>query len=198
MDSVAYVVLAAGGSTRMGFAKATAPLAGRSPLQRLVDVLEDRPVTIVTSEASSAAVRSVAGSARVLVNPDPALGMTSSLRIAHAAIEAGAALGVLLADKPLLSRATLERCERMLETSRGDVLYAVYAGTAGHPVYFGPRARARLGALAAGDTLRALRDDPALVRIACPCDDEGVVVDLDTPEAWNDAERRLAKRHSHA
>ena len=26
----------------------------------------------------------------------------------------------------------------------------------------------------------------------------GVVVDLDTPEAWNDAERRLAKRHSHA
>jgi CTP:molybdopterin cytidylyltransferase MocA len=198
MDSIVYVILAAGGSTRMGFAKATAPLAGRSPLLRLADVLAGRAVTIVTSESASAGVRAVAGSASVLVNPDPDLGMTSSLRVADAAIDAGATLGVILADKPFLQRETLETCERALESAHCDVLYPVFAGTGGHPVYFRPPARARLAALAAGDTLRALRDDPMLVRAACECDDEGVALDLDTPEAWDAAERRLAKRHSHA
>jgi CTP:molybdopterin cytidylyltransferase MocA len=192
---IVYVVLAAGGARRMGFAKATTPLAGVAPVARLAATLEGRDLAVVTSTAQrDACAREVPG-ARIFVNPSPERGMTSSLSVAHAALDPEATLGVLLADKPLVSRRTLERCEHALGSC--DVLYATVLGEPGHPVYFAPAARARLRDVPDGDTLRVLRDHPDLRRADVACDeDPGVVIDLDTPQAWDAAERQLLEQHA--
>lgn len=197
MREIVYVVLAAGASQRMGFAKAVTPLGGKSPLERLGAVLEGRAVTIVAAEPLAPACSLAMPWASVLVNTRPFEGMSSSLLVAHRAIARGATLAVMLADKPFVQRQTLELCERALEVCAAcDVLYPTAAGERGHPVYFGPAARARLAAIPSGDTLRAVRDDQRLSALAVECQDAGVLIDLDTPEAWQAAERRLQDESS--
>jgi molybdenum cofactor cytidylyltransferase len=192
LRSVAYAVLAAGGSHRMGFPKAVTPLAGASPLARLARVLEGRRTIVVTAGALADACAQAIGWAQITINPHPEAGMTSTLLVAHRIADPAAVLAVLLADKPFVRRETLERCERALAENPGcDVLFPVNRGRPGHPVYFGPKARARLSSLAPGDTLRALRDDPQLQRVEIESSDDGTVIDLDTRAAWEAAERRL-------
>jgi CTP:molybdopterin cytidylyltransferase MocA len=193
-----YVVLAAGGSRRMGFPKVTAPLAGRSPIERLGGMLAGRSLAIVTTELQQAACSRALPWALVLHNRAPHLGMTSSLLVAHHALDPEATLGVMLADKPFVRKETLELCERALEEGAGDVLVATAGGKLGHPVYFGPKARARLSAAPAGDTLRAVRDDPGLRQTTVECADPGILIDLDTPAAWRTAERKLQSERTRA
>lgn len=192
MHSVEYAVLAAGASRRMGFPKPVTPLAGASPLARLARVLEGRRAIVVTVAALREACAQAIPWAEIAINPHPEDGMTSSLLVAHRIADPAAVLGVLLADKPFVRRETLERCERALaETPECDVIVPVYRTQRGHPVYFGPNARARLASLATGDTLRELRDDPRLQRVEVESSDDGTVIDLDTRAAWEAAERRL-------
>ena len=192
MRSVVYAVLAAGASQRMGFPKPVTPLAGASPLARLARVLDGRRTIVVTAEALAEACAQAIGRAEIAINPHPAAGMTSTLLVAHRIADPAAVLGVLLADKPFVRRETLERCERALaENPECDVLFPVNRARPGHPVYLGPKARARLGSLAPGDTLRELRDDPQLQRVEVESSDAGTVIDLDTRAAWEAAERRL-------
>jgi CTP:molybdopterin cytidylyltransferase MocA len=207
MRKIVYVVLAAGGARRMGFAKVTTPLAGSSPIARLGAILEGRAVAVVTAASQQEACAQALPGVPILVNPAPERGMTSSLLVAHDAVDPGATLGVLLADKPFVTKATLDRCEATLarcEYAVGaapacDVLFATFEGEPGHPVYFTPAARTTLHKTPEGDTLRAVRDNPALRRVAVACDDDsGVVIDLDTPDAWNEAERRLIGSHAAA
>jgi CTP:molybdopterin cytidylyltransferase MocA len=189
LRSVEYVILAAGASERMGFPKAITALAGASPIERMSRILEGRSVTVVTTQALEAACSRAIPGARVLVNANPQDGMNSSLLTAHRSIDPGATIGVLLADKPFVREETLARCERGLEEApQCDVVFPVRGGEPGHPVYFAPRARARLSGLPAGDTLRAVRDDPQLVRLRVECFDAGISMDLDTPDAWRAAE----------
>jgi CTP:molybdopterin cytidylyltransferase MocA len=176
----------------MGFAKVTTPLAGVSPIERAAKILQGRPVTIVTAASQAAACARAMPWANVLVNPAPERGMTSSLLVADRDLDPAATLGVMLADKPFVTRATLELCERALGGAPYDVAYPLLEDEPGHPVYFTRKARALLSAIPAGDTLRALRDHPALLRLEVPCDDPGILIDLDTPEAWDAAERELS------
>ena len=151
--SFVYVVLAAGSARRMGFDKAATPLAGSSPLERLGEILGGRSVAIVTAPSREATYAAAVPWATMLVNPDPGLGMSSSLLVAHRAIDADATLGVLLADKPFVRRETLEQCEREYAVQACDVLVPELLGERGHPVYFSPKARARLETLPPGDAL---------------------------------------------
>jgi molybdenum cofactor cytidylyltransferase len=187
-----YIVLAAGDAKRMGHDKAIEPLAGRSPLARVALLLGNRETIVVTSQRLAEACAAAAPNATIAVNPDPSRGMTSSLKAAGEFIEPGAAIGILLADKPLLTEATLVACERALATSESDVLYPIDAnGDGGHPVYFTARARELIAALPDGDTLRQLRDDPRLTSSALRIDDPGAYLDLDTPGHWQQAETIL-------
>lgn len=176
----------------MGFSKATTRLAGVSPIERIGLTLKGRRVTIVTVQDQRTACARAVPWADIFVNPLPTDGMTSSLLIAHRGIDAACTLGVMLADKPFVSTETLERCERALTSKPScDVLYTQMGGECGHPVYFAPNARARLNSLAMGDTLHNLRDDSRLAKRVLECDDAGILIDLDTPDAWRAAEERL-------
>lgn len=180
-----YVVLAAGESRRMGFAKVFTPLAGAgTPLERIAALLEGRGAVVVVPPEHSAGARRMAPYMRIVVNAEPERGMAHSLRLALATIAPGEDFGVLLGDKPFLRRSTLERMEASL--AGFDVAYPVSrAGVPGHPVLFAASARAIVEHLPDGDTLARARDDRSLRSNGITVDDEGAFADLDEPGDWH-------------
>ena len=100
------VLLAAGASTRMGRPKALLDFDGETALERLLDAFAGlaRPV-VVTGKSSLPT-----GRARVVPNPEPERGQTSSLKAGLRSVPPDAA-GFLFhpVDFPLLSRSDVDR-----------------------------------------------------------------------------------------
>lgn len=112
--NVVAVVLAAGASTRFGSPKLLAPLAGRPVLQHTLDAvaaagLDD--VVVVLGDAARDVEPAIAWrEERRVVNPRPADGLASSLRLAldAAAEDSGVeAVLVVLGDQPAVRPAAL-------------------------------------------------------------------------------------------
>lgn len=182
-----YVVLAAGSSTRMGFDKVFAPLgSGGAPLERVATLLRERCAILVVPRERVEEARRMAPGMRVVVNGEPQRGMAHSLRLALEALDDGEDFGVLLGDKPFLTRATLDALERALRDH--DVVYPVSeGGIPGHPVLFAATVREKALQLPDGDTIFTLRDEPALRSARVLIDDAGAFSDLDTPAHWEAA-----------
>ncbi len=191
---IAALVLAAGGSRRMGRPKMLLPLPGGTVLatvvSRLLAAPVDRIVVIVGHEA--AAVRAGAGlpdDARVMVldNPDWNEGLSSSLRRGLLACPEADALVVALGDQPGVDA---EVVRRLVEAWRQGARLAVpvqgrsgdgSASRAGHPVLFDRSLRGELlaltGDVGAREVLHRHWDEAA--RIDAPG-----LPDLDTEEDY--------------
>jgi CTP:molybdopterin cytidylyltransferase MocA len=112
-------------------------------------------------------------------NTEPERGMSHSLKLADAHLPRHAWLMLLLGDKPLVSAGLIDALFAAVQGA--DVVYPIHprSGVPGHPVLFGPRARAKIASLGDGDTIHRLRDDPSLIRRAVPTSDEGAFFDVD-------------------
>jgi CTP:molybdopterin cytidylyltransferase MocA len=174
----------------MGSDKLSLPIDGVSPLERIARLLVERTVVLVTSEALYERHASLMPSSTVVVNERPQDGMTSSLRAAAPLVAESDRTGVLLGDKPLLLRSTLERLENQAASLESDVAYP-QSGSAqpGHPVYLSHRAILTATRLPDGDTLRMLRSDPSLSTSTIECADPGAYFDIDIEEDRLVAER---------
>jgi CTP:molybdopterin cytidylyltransferase MocA len=176
----------------MGAQKALLEIDGVRLVDRALAAAAAFPTVLVASPEVASVVAPRAN-LHIVVNTAPDAGMQRSLALANDAVgERAAALAVLLVDTPLVDAALVGR----VVAARGDadVAYPARDGRAGHPVVFGPRARALLAALPAGDTLRLLRDDPRLSRALLPVDDDAPFIDVDTPGALAALARALRAR----
>ncbi len=178
---LAIVVLAAGGSARMGSAKQLLPLGGRSLLRRAAETAVAtgcRPAVVVLGRDAADMRPELAGLDVVAVdNPDWRLGMGSSIRAAMAAVPADAAgVVVTLCDQPHVDAAALATLIDAFGRT-GRTVAARYAGTVGVPAVF-PRDRfPELLALdPAAGAKRLLGGDDVV-----PVDLPAAAVDVDTP-----------------
>ncbi|MGH7728734.1 MAG: nucleotidyltransferase family protein [Vulcanimicrobiaceae bacterium] len=182
-------MLAAGRSSRMGSAKPLLDFNGTTLLERALRAAApcERLAVVLPPELIEEVLAAPWGrehSATLLPNLAPERGMTHSLRLANDALGSPeTALAVLLVDTPLVDAALVAQLADAREAHAADVAFPVRDGQPGHPVVFGPRARARLATLPDGDTLQTLRDDPRLVRLPVPFAGDAPFLDLDTPEA---------------
>ena len=182
-------MLAAGVARRFGSAKLLATFDGRTLLARALDACGDAPSIVVASHEVALHV-AASTKRRVIINTEPERGMTHSLRLALGCLSADAAVAVLLADLPYVTSALVDRVVACYGPQI-DIVAPEHDGRPAHPVVLGPRACSLLGGLADGDTLRALRNDPRLIRVAMPIDDVGAIMDVDSPAdlaraaAWN-------------
>jgi CTP:molybdopterin cytidylyltransferase MocA len=182
--SVAGVLLAAGEGSRFGGPKAVAELDGERLVDRAVRVLRlggCDPVVVVLG----AAVVEVPGADQVVVNPEWASGMGSSLRAGLAALpDTVDAAAVTLVDQPGLLPAAVRRVLAAGGDDPAAVLaVATYDGQRAHPVLLGRQHWAGVAELAVGDVgarpyLAARAGD--VVEVGC--DDAGDATDADTPE----------------
>jgi molybdenum cofactor cytidylyltransferase len=150
------LVLAAGGSTRMGRPKQLAELSGRPLLAHVLAALEDAPVDRVVVALGGAAgevlERVELGRAEPLVVEGWAAGMGHVLASALAsATDDWGAVVVLLGDQPLVSGRAVARVVEAWRSGAGPVVTATYGGRPGHPRLFDRRLRPDLLRLT-GDT----------------------------------------------
>lgn len=130
---IGLVVLAAGAGTRMGgVAKALLQRGERTFLQCIVQTARADEVIVVVGPPFGDAVAAHARSlgARIVVNPDPSRGMSSSINLGFGALGADVdAAWLWPVDHPDVRRDTLER----LLAAGHDVARPICDGRGGHP-----------------------------------------------------------------
>jgi molybdenum cofactor cytidylyltransferase len=156
VDAVLALVLAAGGSTRMGRPKQLAELDGRPLLAHVLTAVDDAPVdrvVVALGGAAGAVLERVdLGRAEPLVVEGWAAGMGHVLASALARAGDGwRAVVVLLGDQPLVTGAVVARVVEAWRSGAGPVVTATYQGRPGNPRLFDRRLLPDLLALA-GDT----------------------------------------------
>lgn len=144
MGPVLGLVLAAGGSTRMGRPKQLAELDGRPLLAHVLEAVESSPVDRVVVALGGAADevldRVELGRAEPLVVEGWAAGMGHVL--ASALAQAGGdweAVVVLLGDQPLVPGRAVARVVEAWRAGAGPMVTATYDGRPGHPKLFDRR-----------------------------------------------------------
>lgn len=190
MTRIAAIVLAAGASRRMGGDdKLTRVADGQPLLRKIADAAlasrasETRVVLGAHRETRTAVL---GGAVRIVVNENWETGMASSIRagIESLAPDTDGAL-IVLGDMPEVDATLLDALIGGFDPSSGAEIVRPRArsGPVGNPVLFGKRFFPALAELS-GDTgaKSVILSNPAAVRDV-PADD-GVLVDLDTPEAW--------------
>lgn len=186
----AGLVLAAGSSSRMGRPKQLLPVAGRPllelVLQRVNDSTLDDVVVVLGAEAARIRSEVDLGRARAVVNPEPAQGLSSSLRAGlHALGPEVGRVAVLLGDQPGVSAQLIDR---LLERQAASGLPAAalsFEGLLHPPVVMERSLWPGLESLE-GDVgcRRLIRAQPELVA-ALPAADPGRhPIDIDTPEDY--------------
>src|SRR5919107_3950373 len=156
MGPVLGLVLAAGGSTRMGRPKQLAELHGRPLLAHVLAALGEAPVDrgVVAPGGPAGEIldRVELGRAEPLVVEGWRAGMGRVLAATLAqAGEDWAAVVVLLGDQPLVSGRAVARVVEAWRSGAGPVVTATYGGRPGHPRLFDRRLRPDLLRLT-GDT----------------------------------------------
>ena len=142
--SVGAIVLAAGGSRRMGQPKQLLPFRERTLLRHAAETVVAsvcRPIVVVIG-ANSNVVKRELQSLPVLIahNPEWLSGIGSSLRVAIATLRAfddleGAV--ITLADQPLVTSSALNRIVKAHYASGKQIVASEYADTHGVPVFIG-------------------------------------------------------------
>ena len=132
--SVAAVVLAAGGSSRLGEPKQLVQLGEENLLERAVRVAREAgcwPVVVVLG-ASAESIRSqcLLGDARVLVNEKWEEGMASSIRLGVGDLSGVDGCVVMTCDQPAVTAGHLSRL------IGNEVRASRYAGRNGIPAFF--------------------------------------------------------------
>jgi molybdenum cofactor cytidylyltransferase len=184
-SQVAAVVLAAGSSRRMGQPKLLLRWRGSTLLRRAARAALGacaRVVVVVGPDAERMREELRGLAVEVVVNPDHAEGIASSLRRGLRSVQDAAAVLVTLADQPAVTSGHLRRLVEAYRTSGARVVAASYAGTAGVPAVFGRELFVEL---------LSLEGDAGAKRVVERHRDEAVLVpvpeaawDVDTPEDW--------------
>ncbi|KIL99397.1 CTP:molybdopterin cytidylyltransferase [Paramagnetospirillum magnetotacticum MS-1] len=180
--SIAGLILAAGRASRMGGDKRLMRVEGRSMLDLAVEAgLRGglSPVLVVTGPEPQP---DLGPGVVQVVNADPSRGMASSLAEGVAALpEDAEGVMVLLADMP---RVTSAHVAALIAAFRPDsICVPVFQGRRGNPVLLSRRFFPSMRDLTGDKGARGLIAENALAVIEVAVADDGILIDVDTPEA---------------
>ncbi|MDB6068378.1 MAG: 4-diphosphocytidyl-2C-methyl-D-erythritol synthase [Pedosphaera sp.] len=183
------MILAAGGSTRLGRPKQLLPFRGRSLLRHAAETaLESvcRPVVVVLGAKAERLEAELNGLAvKVVNNPEWVSGMGSSI---WAGLEAMGLAGdgevdtngvvIMLCDQPLISARRLDELVAAQSVCAKGIVAAEYGGTTGVPALFSRKYNGELAGLGAAEGAKRIILEHAddVERVYCP---EGAI-DIDT------------------
>ncbi|MEZ7981269.1 MAG: nucleotidyltransferase family protein [Myxococcota bacterium] len=190
------LILAAGASRRMGPErnKLILRIGDRPLLRRVVDVFRDAevaPLFVVLGHQADAVEPTLGGGIDVIRHEDWAQGMGSSIARGVSSIEAAHhpdAFLLCVGDLPGL-RASAVRSVRDVFVREGNadsIVVPTFEGSEGHPVLFGRSHAKTLAALQGDLGARKILEANASSVIRVPVADDGILRDVDTPEALGD------------
>lgn len=186
------VVPAAGTSSRMGTPKALLDAGGRSFVSAVVGALVgggcDPVVVVVGPGQEEVARRAKASGALVLENPDPGEGPITSVRLALAVAGEGAgAIALLPVDHPRVRPETVALLVEAWGSQDAPLAIPVHEGKHGHPALLGRALFPRLLDPSLEGGARTVVHEHLPGALLVEVDDAGVLLDIDTPEAYRAA-----------
>jgi molybdenum cofactor cytidylyltransferase len=201
-DGVGAVLLAAGSGSRLGSRpKSLLRLDGQPLLLRHIAALTGaglREIVVVTGHHAEPIERLLAGQpVRVVRNPQPETGQTSSQRLGLAALpDSAAAVLVALADQPLIGAPEIADLLKAWRARPAGIeaVFPQVGGERGNPVVFSAAVRAQV--LAAGPETGARdwqRAHPQAV-LAWQTPNRHYRIDIDTAEDLAAFEARTGRR----
>jgi molybdenum cofactor cytidylyltransferase len=185
MNNIALVLLAAGGSTRMGSPKQLLDYQGKPLIRHAVETAIASgcdPIMVVLGSKADEIRKALDGLDVVVVeNTDWEQGVGTSIRAGISGAEIMGCEGAILAlaDQPLVTAEILRRLiEEYEETGRG-IIASEYAGTVGVPAFFSREYFPKLTGLLPTEGCKAviLANLEQSIRISCP----EAETDIDTP-----------------
>ena len=199
MPGVSAILTAAGESRRMGRPKPLLPWCGTTLVEHQISALYDggvsEVVVVVGHEADAVAARVRHTGAQSVVNPDYLQGKTTSIRAGLSAISEDADAILLLAvDQPRTS-SIVSAVVRAHVSGDHLITSPRYEGHGGHPLIFAAALRRELASITEEnqgirEVFQAHRDSVQEYAL----DDPMIRLDLNTPEAYEDAVRRYGNR----
>jgi len=192
MPDLGIIILAAGGSTRMGRAKQLLKVEGKTLIRKVVEMAlatEASTVLVVTGNQAKAVGKEFADlPIQQVFNPDWQNGMAGSLRIGiqHVAqlAKPPKAIMVLLCDQVLIQLADLKNMYTLFENETQLAVAAGYNTIEGVPAIFDFETLRsfgeEVGDFGARYLIKRLKKEGQLAVFALPA----AAMDLDTPEDY--------------
>jgi molybdenum cofactor cytidylyltransferase len=187
---IAAVVLAAGRSSRMAPAnKLLTEVEGRAMVVRAVEAAlasQARPVIVVTGHDGGRVRDALKGKHVVVVeNPDFASGLSSSVKAGLAALPGNVDGALfLLGDMPRVSEAHIDKLIAAFSPVEGRAICVpTYRAKRGNPVLWARRFFADMQTLSGDAGARTILNQNAEQICEVEMADDGVLLDVDTPEA---------------
>jgi molybdenum cofactor cytidylyltransferase len=195
---LAAVILSGGESSRMGSPKALVPLGpgGQTFLEHLLEITRQPEIgwtRIVLGKHSEEISRALSlDPASIVVNPDWKLGQISSIQAAIRSLPAGETSGVMLflVDHPLISSALVAKLVAEFNAAARPIVIPTFQGKRGHPVIFAERLYDELLAASPDQGAREVVWAHANEVHEVPTDEEGIILNLNSPEALRQALNR--------
>jgi molybdenum cofactor cytidylyltransferase len=191
---IVAIVLAAGESSRMGRPKALLPVGGMRFIDRIVKTLRTTGVgeILVVLGHNAGELRQKISDLpiTILVNSDYKKGQLSSLIVALRYIEAANMArdveGILvhLVDHPYISATLVDLMIDRFRHSKKPIVVPRFRGHRGHPVIFSRSLFAELLATPLDQGAKAVVHAHAGETLEIDTEDQGVTVDIDTPEEY--------------
>jgi len=170
----------------MGEPKPLLRLAGRPLLVHVLNALRASGISgivvVLGAEADRVRRETPLGGTRVVLNPDYAEGMSSSVRAGVRAASGAAGFLIVLGDQPLVSSATFDALLARQKATRARILVPTYSRVRGNPVLFDASLSAEIESVAGDVGCRGIVAAHASEVVEVPVDDPGILIDVDTPE----------------
>jgi len=186
---IAGLVLAAGQARRMGSNKLLAELGGKPMVARVVEQVRAAqvdPVVVVTGHQAEQVHAALAGQPVTFThNPDYAVGLSTSLAAGIAALPADVDGAVVcLGDMPRVTRRHLDQLIAAFNPLEGRAICVpTVGGKRGNPVLWAKQFFPEMRQVAGDTGAKFLIGAHADLVCEVPIDDDGVLLDIDTPDA---------------
>ena len=195
-EGIAALILCAGRSSRMGTPKALLPLGNECVVERIVRLFRSCGVERLLAVTGYDGERIVpvldACGVPWVRNEDFDRGMFSSLQAGATRLEGLCrAFFVLPADVPFVRPETLQLLMDSFEEGKALACRPSYGNRRGHPPLLAAELIEPILAADRPAGLRSLLADFAEGVVDVACDDPGILLDLDTPEDYAEALKRL-------
>lgn len=188
---VAAVLLAAGLSRRFGSNKLLHLIDGRPMLRRVAENLvaallpQDEVVVVLGHQAEAVRAALDGLPVRCIVNENYADGMGGSIAAGVSGVgDKAAGVMIMLGDMPWIGAGQIRALRAAFDKAAADaVVLPVHQGRRGHPVIFSRRWFPALCALRGDRGARSVLDAAGndVIEVAMP--DDGILRDLDQPDA---------------
>lgn len=188
---IVAVVLSAGESSRMGRPKALLPIGGETFIERVVRTLKQtsvgKVIVVLGHNADEMSRRIAHLPVEILVNRDYKSGQLTSLQVAVRSLDSQSdcdGMLVHLVDHPYIDARLVEIMIERFYASGKSLVVPRHAGKRGHPVIFSRRLFGELLAAPLDQGAKAVVNAHSEDTLELETDDQGITVDIDTPEIY--------------